>query len=250
MAKPLVWMQVGVVSIYGTSVDAASHSHHSIQVIWPQGTMLCKINETEIVEPVIIASNVEHQLQISAGWVVLIEPKSNLGQALSTQLAGQSFKIFSLPGMPVMKVPQQHEEVTRLLSPLFKALKLEKQCLFTHEIKAKDKRIQQLLTKLDHCLLGECIKPISWRAAEVASELALSESRFLHLFSEELGIAWRPYLLWRRMLCAVQAIINKCSATEAAHLAGFSDSAHLSRIFRRTFGMTIRQAQILFRKVS
>jgi AraC-like DNA-binding protein len=27
------------------------------------------------------------------------------------------------------------------------------------------------------------------------------------------------------------------SITTSAHLAGFSDSAHLSRIFRRTFGM-------------
>ena len=78
--------------------------------------------------------------------------------------------------------------------------------------------------------------------------MALSESRFLHLFSQELGITWRPYLLWRRMMCAIQAIINNSSATEAAHLAGFSDSAHLSRTFRTTFGMTITQALALFKK--
>jgi len=49
-------------------------------------------------------------------------------------------------------------------------------------------------------------------------------------------------------MCAVQAILNNTSATEAAHLAGFSDSAHLSRTFKNTFGMTIRQARALLSK--
>jgi AraC family transcriptional regulator len=30
----------------------------------------------------------------------------------------------------------------------------------------------------------------------------------------------------------------RCSLTEAAHIAGFADSAHLSRTFRATFGVT------------
>ena len=110
--------------------------------------------------------------------------------------------------------------------------------------------IPQLLTELNQCLQGSCIKPANWRAAEVANQLALSESRFLHLFSKELGIAWRPYLLWRRMMCAIQALKHNTSATNAAHLAGFSDSAHLSRTFRNNFGMTIRQALTIFNKVS
>jgi len=68
----------------------------------------------------------------------------------------------------------------------------------------------------------------------------------LHLFREQMGIAWRPYLLWRRTISAVEAILTGSSATEAAHLAGFSDSSHLSRTFRSLFGMSIRQSQSLF----
>ncbi len=108
-----------------------------------------------------------------------------------------------------------------------------------------NKRIEKLLTNLDQCLPGDCHKPIGWRADEVASQLSLSESRFLHLFSEKMGIAWRPYLLWRRTICAVGAITKGLSATEAAHVAGFSDSAHLSRTFRSLFGMSIREAKHL-----
>jgi len=48
------------------------------------------------------------------------------------------------------------------------------------------------------------------------------------------------------MNCAIAAIAKGASATDAAHLAGFSDSAHLSRTFRRFFGMSLRQANSIF----
>ncbi len=248
MIKPTVWIQAGMVIIYGASFDAAPHNHHAIQVIWPQRNSLCKLNENDIAELVIIDSKIEHQLQMSAGWILLVEPKSNLGQELSNKLAGQSLKTFSSPFSTTMKTPTQTEDLTVLLTPLFSTLKLTNQLLLINNDTVVDKRIQQLLTQLGQCLHGDCIKPSNWRASEVAKQLALSESRFLHLFSEELGIAWRPYLLWRRMMCAIQAMVNNSSATEAAHLAGFSDSAHLSRTFKNAFGMTIRQARTLFEK--
>jgi len=250
MIKPTVWIHPGVVTIYGSSIDAAPHRHHAIQLILPQNKSLCKLNEADISKVTIIDSKIEHQLQMSEGWVLLIEPKSNLGQELSIKLAGQSFKSFNTSFSLTHKQPTQAQDITKFLTPLFDELKLTKQFLVFNKSTVEDKRIQQLLTRLNQCLHGDCIKPSKWRASEVASQLALSESRFLHLFSEELGIAWRPYLLWRRMMCAIQAIINNSSATDAAHLAGFSDSAHLSRTFRNSFGMSIRQAHTLFKKVS
>ncbi|SFC30989.1 helix-turn-helix transcriptional regulator [Pseudoalteromonas denitrificans] len=246
--KPTVLIQAGIVIIYGSSLDAAPHSHHAMQVIWPQKNSNCKFNGNEISELIIIDSKIEHQLQMSKGWVFLIEPKSDLGQELFRKLGGKSFKTFSSATISTIGPPTQEESLAKFLIPLFKALKLTSQSLLNNKSTVKDKRIQQILTELDLCLHGKCIKPSNWRASEVAGQLALSESRFLHLFSEELGIAWRPYLLWRRMICAIQAIINNTSATEAAHLAGFSDSSHLSRTFRNTFGMTIRQALTLFKK--
>ncbi len=250
MIKPTVWINPGAVIIYGSSLDATSHSHHAIQVVWPQSNSLCKLNGSDISGVTIIASKVEHQLEMSAGWVLLIEPKSNLGQELFTKLMEQPFKSFNTLFFEATKQPMQMEDFINLLTPLFEELKLTKQFLVFNKTTVEDKRIQKLLNELNQCLHGDCIKPTNWRAAEVASKLALSESRFLHLFSEELGLSWRPYLLWRRIICAVQAIINNSSATDAAHLAGFSDSAHLSRTFRNNFGMTIRQALTLFKKVS
>ncbi|MGF1756404.1 helix-turn-helix transcriptional regulator [Photobacterium sagamiensis] len=157
------------------------------------------------------------------------------------------FKTFNAT-LSTFKSSDQVDDLTVLLSPLFNELEITNQFSLINESKVADKRIQKLLLELHKCLEGDCIKPKNWRASDVAQQLALSESRFLHLFSEELGVPWRPYLLWCRMTCAIKAILNGTSATDAAHLAGFSDSAHLSRTFRKTFGMTIRQANAIFRK--
>jgi AraC-like DNA-binding protein len=76
--------------------------------------------------------------------------------------------------------------------------------------------------------------------AQVAAAVNLSPSRLRHLFVAEVGTSFRGYVLWRRILVAVDAMMRGRSWTEAAHEAGFADSAHLSRTFRRTFGISPR----------
>jgi AraC-like DNA-binding protein len=48
----------------------------------------------------------------------------------------------------------------------------------------------------------------------------------------------RPYILWLRLQRAAAHLQRGESLTQAAHAAGFTDSAHLSHAFRRTFGMS------------
>lgn len=72
-------------------------------------------------------------------------------------------------------------------------------------------------------------------AAEIAN---LSADRLRHLFVEQTGLPFKTYLLWLRLTRALQCYAAGNSLTEAAHEAGFADSAHLSRTFRRMFGVT------------
>jgi AraC-like DNA-binding protein len=70
-----------------------------------------------------------------------------------------------------------------------------------------------------------------------ATGVHLSPGRLRHLFVEQTGLAFKTYLLWLRLVRAVEVYSEGYSLTEASHAAGFSDSAHFSRIFRRTFGL-------------
>ena len=79
-----------------------------------------------------------------------------------------------------------------------------------------------------------------WGAVSLEGALALahlSRSRFLHLFSAEVGSPWRTYLVWRRALVAMTLALGGASLTKAAHAAGYADSAHLSRQFVALFGI-------------
>jgi len=76
--------------------------------------------------------------------------------------------------------------------------------------------------------------------AEVAAAAALSPGRFRHLFVEQVGISFRAYVLWTRINRAVSLAMDGASWTDAAHEAGFADSAHLTRTFRRMFGVAPR----------
>lgn len=57
----------------------------------------------------------------------------------------------------------------------------------------------------------------------------LSPSCLQHLFSDQVGVPIRRYLLWQRVLTAMARLAEGATATEAAHAAGFADAAHLSR---------------------
>jgi AraC family transcriptional regulator len=80
----------------------------------------------------------------------------------------------------------------------------------------------------------------------LAQNVSLSPSRFAHVFSEQMGIPIRNYLLWQRLLLALSQLRQGSSVTTAAYASGFSDCAHLSRSFRRVFGATPTEMQAAF----
>lgn len=261
MDLPNICLQAGILMVYGTSLDADFHKHNAIQIIWPTDKAHCKFIHHEAHGSIIINSDVTHQLTMNAGWIILIEPQSNLGQMLNELLKDNAnnssleFKEISTTQLKAARSPIERsfdsKNIEKILHPLFIALHLDIDAIsINRSASLSDQRIQALLNELDACFISDCLKPSHWAASEVAQQLSLSESRFLHLFRQQMGIAWRPYLLWRRMTCAISAMLKGHSATKAAYIAGFSDSAHLSRTFRSNFGMSIRYAQKLFKDLT
>lgn len=73
---------------------------------------------------------------------------------------------------------------------------------------------------------------------EIAAGVDLSESRFSHLFSENVRVPVRRYLLWLRLREAMHAVARGVSLTDSAYDAGFADSSHLTRTCRAMLGIT------------
>jgi AraC-like DNA-binding protein len=87
---------------------------------------------------------------------------------------------------------------------------------------------------------------MTWAAAQIDGPVGLADavavsglsaSRLRHLFVEQTGLAFKTYLLWLRLTRAVECFAGGATLTQAAHQAGFADSAHFSRTFRRMFGV-------------
>lgn len=86
------------------------------------------------------------------------------------------------------------------------------------------------------------------RVEDAAAAAGLSPSHFMHWFREASGLSFRAFVRWLRLQRAVRTLATGATLTQAAHLAGFADSAHLSRTFVATFGVPpapLRSARIV-----
>ncbi|MFF3223865.1 helix-turn-helix domain-containing protein [Nocardia suismassiliense] len=86
-------------------------------------------------------------------------------------------------------------------------------------------------------LLPDMVKDGSVRGSDVARQLGISATRLTHLFTEQVGIPLRRYILWLRLYIAMNGVMAGDDITTASASAGFADSAHLTRTCRRTFGL-------------
>jgi AraC-like DNA-binding protein len=74
--------------------------------------------------------------------------------------------------------------------------------------------------------------------ADIAGQVFLSPERLRHLFAQETGIPFSQYVLWKRIkLVMTQVISDKLPMANAAIQNGFTDQAHFTRLFKRTFGV-------------
>lgn len=98
-----------------------------------------------------------------------------------------------------------------------------------------DRRVEKALDSLDlEGLEGRAI------AASIAESVGLSSSRFLHLFKEQTGIAFRNFRMWRRARIFLHYANHSCSLTDVAMSLGYPDSSHFSHSIRKTYGLQPR----------
>lgn len=72
---------------------------------------------------------------------------------------------------------------------------------------------------------------------ELSALVCLSPSRLSALFNHTMGLPLRRYRVWLRLRSLVGFVSQGLSLTEAAQMAGFSDSAHFSNSCRKLLGV-------------
>lgn len=215
--------------------EAAFHAHHAIQLtIALSGEVMLASAAREFAgRCVAVAADARHRIEARGlmGFI-FVEPESPLGRNLSARLFAEA-PLVAIGDPAFLQAAQALEEafggmardrlleigkaaVSRLV-PLPDAL-------------APDPRVERIIGHAS----AHPDRPLAETAT--AAGVHLSPSRLRHLFVEQTGLAFRTYLLWRRLVRALDSYSQGASLTEAAHAAGFADSAHFSRAFKRTFG--------------
>ncbi|MFL6713016.1 MAG: helix-turn-helix transcriptional regulator [Sulfurifustis sp.] len=102
------------------------------------------------------------------------------------------------------------------------------QCL--PKAKRTDSRVERAIALLQ--------QDPAYPLTQLAATLGVSYDRMSHLFSETVGLPLRSYQLWQKAYNASFLLHSGRPLTDIAHAAGFSDSAHLSRIFQNSYGIS------------
>ncbi len=221
------------------------HSHYALQVIVNrEGPFQLRTDRSTIkCEGVIVGSGCPHQLlspSNSHSWIhLLIDHESDVAKMIATKhLAQGDLRILDGDLLKRLRrcigVAGNFLGSCRQADEAYKKIVTELGGYPDQSSGAIDPRIKSAISLLKKKYLSQkVVVPV------IAREVCLSESRLRHLFAEQIGMPLRRYVLWVRLMTAVQFAVQGESLTQAAHNAGFSDSAHLCRTFRRMYGITL-----------
>lgn len=213
------------------------HAHHAVQVTLSlRGWFTLETSDHTLGGPAAaVAPDTDHAFQADGAVAHLfIDPEGRSGRDLQRGLFS-SAPLVSTPGLAELR--------GRLLAA-FDATRRNDQTLIElgREVVAalapageRDLRPDARVRRMSTWATARLGAPVS--LADAAAHVGLSTGRARHLFVEHTGLPFRTYLLWQRLTKAVELFSGGSSLTDAAHGAGFSDSAHLSRTFRRMFGI-------------
>jgi len=223
----------------GPLLDNDIHAHHAVQVSVALETTLRL--QTGASAPwrkcsaALTAPDRPHRME-SRGVLaqVYVDPESTVGRRLRGRLNGKALEV--IPWSVYTPIRQRLQACWReRRSDADWAQAIDEVLDHLVPDDAPPPRDRRVVRALD--ILHDAASGGPRRLATLAAEVSLSPSRFAHLFRACTGLPVRRYALWLRLIHAVRLIAGGTSLTTAAHEAAFADSAHLTRTFRRMFGM-------------
>ncbi|MEO7240908.1 MAG: AraC family transcriptional regulator [Sphingomicrobium sp.] len=225
--------------------DTAPHAHHAIQITLAlDGTFEFIAAQGAVRGPAVaIAPDARHIFHSrGAAALLFIEPESAAGRALAERWFGEA-SLVALDWAPLAAAADDLRCALRSGAPDAALVAIGERIIQRFWAGAPGQPPDPRVNAMVDFAGANLDQPITIGAA--ADRVHLSRSRASHLFVEQTGLPFKTYVLWRRLGKAVERYSSGESLTEAAHAAGFADSAHLSRTFRRMFGLPAASLRIL-----
>jgi AraC-like DNA-binding protein len=227
--------------VWGPGFTADRHSHHCVQLLMVMRGML-RIrtgprDKWKSCGAALVRPDAVHEVQVpqrSTLLIAFVDVESELGAALCETIPDKISRI------PAKRVAQWRAAVghdldqTRVEQWVRKDLLTGRRAVRIHPaVNRVLKHIRQRLGREEDFSLKS-----------LAAVSGLSPSRLMHVFTDSMGVPLRPYILWLRLQRGSCELMNGATATEAAHIAGFADGAHLTRTFRRMLGTTPSELEL------
>lgn len=199
-------LHVGLIHYVGPAGDNAAHRHAALQIVLSEGRIVA---ETGVFQaPLYIRPMAEHRLEPSARVeLFLIEPASKLGQRL----------LRDLPESDIGDLAEHHVNSLR-------------------DIDRAPGDLPPALANALEYLSGE--DAMQKTITDAAALAGVSVSGLRALSQRILGVNLSRWRLWQALQDALAHLAAGERAAYAAHAAGFSDQAHLTRSMKQTLGLT------------
>lgn len=224
-------LDAGAILFVGPGGAADRHAHHTVQLVWAlDGELTVTLDAPVRRRAALIPGGVPHAFDATGGWVaiLLVEPQGARGAALDARAraARGGELVGALGAVPFPADGLGAAEAAGWCDAVLAALGADAQASPLSVISRR--AIAYVEETIDD-------RP---QLAEAARRAGVSPTRLTHVFTREVGIPFRRFVLWTRIKQAVASTQAGHDLTQAAIEAGFSDSAHLSRTFRAMFGLS------------
>lgn len=232
-----IYWDTDSIGILTDHIDAASHSHPTLQLFLSIENFLDIEVSNEILtcRCVIVNKNVPHAFDARQRlhFSLIIEPTSKLAEQLYQKMNGANYFIYD--DAEIEGVQRQAKQLIQNHST--DGYRVFVECFFTFlevepQIAVYDDRVIELLELLNDCSCDD------HAISKFADKVALSKSRLSHLFKEQIGISLKSYIMLHQIEQAFILLLEGENVTEAAMKAGFDTPSHFAATTKRLMGMS------------
>lgn len=225
----------GFVAYLGAGSRAERHAHYAVQLVWGLGHQVVVASDrgTHSVGATVIAAQAPHSLSAPGPlFVLLIEPNSRRGRLLDA-VARERLDVDVECDLAAVDIPTETVDADTMRSWCDQLI--DTVIAPSHQDFHEPIRHRQEVT--DTLTYIHSVLPGLPRLTEAATKVGISPSRLTHLFTTQVGMPFRRFVLWARIRIVAQQVQAGWNLTDAAASAGFADSAHFTRAFHAMFGL-------------